>query len=181
MPVTGHKFFITGFPRMRSAWFANWFTTGPIRCLHDGTMGLESLAQYYNRLQHVPAPIVGDANSAIPFFWDQLAERYNNPPIVLIVRPVDEVMAFGKKIGRIDWILPLKEAIEDLSLHYPVKVVPYYEIEDRLQEIWEYCVGQHTYDEDRTEMLSKLNVQADISRYADKRIIGAAQHFMRSI
>ena len=71
-------FFITGLPRSRTAWLANFFTTQTAFCLHDACKDgwtaehirseFDTLARHYKQ--------VGDADSGLMLIADELVKLY---------------------------------------------------------------------------------------------------------
>jgi len=47
-----NKFFITGLPRSRTAWFSAFMTASGYPCLHEGLNGCKSIAEYKQKIKH---------------------------------------------------------------------------------------------------------------------------------
>ena len=87
MPMKRQHFFITGLPRSRTAWLANFFTYGKSVCWHDASrrdMNARGVIDCF-RDAGGAADYVGDADSGLPFLGLELA-RYLPEARWLIVR-----------------------------------------------------------------------------------------------
>lgn len=60
-----NTFFITGLPRSRTAWLANWFTAGDAFCFHDASKNGWTAASIAGQLNSVQARFVGDSDSGL--------------------------------------------------------------------------------------------------------------------
>jgi hypothetical protein len=78
------QFFITGLPRSRTAWLANWLTTGETFCYHDGLSGCASLDAFDRKL--AAHPICGDSDSGLAFFWEPLRKAYPDAQWAIVRR-----------------------------------------------------------------------------------------------
>lgn len=149
------KFFITGLPRSRTAWFANFFTTGGSFCYH------EALNHYPNKGALTGAMTgakfyYGNSDSALPFTKFQ---EWFNAPTVIIERNADEVIeSLYKLYGEHAAIPKLVLAGQVKLKHLRGLRVAFQDIDSRLHEIWDYCVDS-IYDVERAEALMKLNIQ----------------------
>jgi len=145
-------------------------------------MGCESVDEYFAKLNGVKYSHTGDAGSGIPLIWKQIVEQYNNPPIVLVERDIEPILEFGRKIGTLDWVLPLQEAINDMTESYPfVMRVKFEEINERLPEIWRYCVSGYSFDCQRADLYKQMNIQRNFARYADPKMLEKLKIVMRSL
>ena len=149
------KFFITGLPRSRTAWLANFFTTGEVFCYH------EALNNYPNKDALTAAMTgvkfyYGNADSALPFTKFQ---EWFSAPTVIIERNADEVIeSLYKLYGKYTAIPELVLAGQAKLKHLRGLRVAFQDIDSRLHEIWDYCVDS-IYDVERAEALMKLNMQ----------------------
>ena len=84
------KFFITGLPRSRTAWCANFLTSGDSFCWHDGLANCRSLDEFEKRME--AATLCGDSDSGLVFFYDELRERYRDAQWAIVRRPAEEVV-----------------------------------------------------------------------------------------
>lgn len=86
-------FFITGRPRSRTAWLANYLTHGDTFCFHDAFRALTSPQQLAELFDRVPTPAVGHADPANLFFLEALMRQWPLAQWVLIDRDPEEVAA----------------------------------------------------------------------------------------
>lgn len=85
-------FFITGLPRSRTAWLANFFTWRESFCHHDALrMGL-SVEALREQLESVPARYVGDSDSGLVMFAEQIVKEWPDARWLLVQRPVRECL-----------------------------------------------------------------------------------------
>lgn len=134
------NFFILGMPRSRTAWLANFMTTGDVFCHHEGLNGCHTIDQYKDKL----GTSDGDACTGLVLF--DLDSQFPNAKKVIIERsdrlPRDETVDYMQfKLNEIDG---LRVKFED--------------IDSRLEEIHTYLTDQ-PYDVKRADMLKMLNVQ----------------------
>jgi hypothetical protein len=128
-------YFITGLPRCRSAWFANWLTWGDSFCAHDGFYGHASVESFLKALanQAAPARLIGHSDPANVFFWRQLVEHFPEAKWVVVRRDPEEAYAasckaFGDILDRsvfehlcheldalCEQVKPLEVAFDDLG------------------------------------------------------------------
>lgn len=87
-------FFITGLPRSRTAWLANFFTTDGTLCFHDPR---ESVSEIIDR--H-PTLRVGVADATLPLKYPGLVSKYPDAPWLYVFRPeVEARQSFIKFIS----------------------------------------------------------------------------------
>ena len=84
------KFFVTGLPRSRTAWCANFLTAGDAFCWHDGLANCRSLDQFGTRMD--VAAVCGDSDSGLVFFYDELRARYPEAQWAIVRRAPEEVV-----------------------------------------------------------------------------------------
>jgi hypothetical protein len=84
------RFFITGLPRSRTAWTANFLSVAPAFCWHDGLSNTPSLKAFQTKME--AHEICGDSDSGLPFFYDELREMYPEANWVVLRRDPEEVV-----------------------------------------------------------------------------------------
>lgn len=157
-------FFITGLPRIRSAWLANWLTWADSFCFHDVFSLVNSLKELSVLFQSQPVPFVGASDPAILFFWKSLVEKWPKSKWVVIKRDsADSRASLEKASGNrfepnrfddmqtqqdnlIEAINPMVVEFEDLNL-------------SQANRIAEYCIPGFSQPETRKIQLSRLNIQ----------------------
>jgi hypothetical protein len=84
------KFFVTGLPRSRTAWAANFLSVAPAFCWHDGLANTPSLEAFQKKME--TAEICGDSDSGLAFFYDELRALYPKARWVVLRRDPEEVV-----------------------------------------------------------------------------------------
>lgn len=65
-------FLIVGLPRSRTAWLAAFLTDGLVTCHHELIRDCQSTAEYIQKFKGTHAPVVGDSDCCIPFFYSKV-------------------------------------------------------------------------------------------------------------
>lgn len=165
-------FFITGFPRSRTAWLANFFTFGKSFCWHDAMRGTLSVSGVADAFKKTATEYVGNSDSGLPFIaaaakrlfpearwlivhrdrgtaqssWEKFYGRKPNTPEVRVV--FDRLEVGLKQLPQI--LAPgsfIECAFEDLQS----KLV--------LEEAWRFLTPGNPWNPMRCELLDKMNVQ----------------------
>lgn len=146
------NFFITGLPRSRTAWLANFFSTGDVFCWHEAMAGVGSQDEYWKRMRSPQATYVGNSDCGL-----FMGGYRKGCPLVIIERDLDEVeeALFHKGFpGTRSVLIESKEAMDEMvGLR-----IPFEDINDRLEEIHNTCVTT-PFNEQRAEQLIKLRVE----------------------
>jgi hypothetical protein len=80
-------FFITGTPRSRTAWLANFLDVpGRVTCFHDGIRGCRTWSEYVKKIEGANGPIVGDCDSGLIFFWREARAQWPDAKWILLLR-----------------------------------------------------------------------------------------------
>ena len=124
------RFAITGLPRSRTAWFSAYFTSCGFLCAHEGMNGCASIAEYQNKMK----AFEGNSDSGIPLYPFE-------GKMVIIERDKEEVKKslsrFFDDVHSVDLLQERLDKLDGLRVNFE-------DINERLQEIHEYCVG-NTY------------------------------------
>ena len=148
------NFFITGLPRSRTAWMANFFTTQGNFCFHEGIDGCESLEDYSEKLKSDDYVNIGDSNTYYPYI-----NMGHNDPIVVILRDKAEVNASLKVIFGEHNYMPVLEETESRLLKLDALFVKFGDVNNQLEAIWNHCIKDYKFDAKRAFELSKMRVQ----------------------
>jgi hypothetical protein len=151
-------FFITGYPRSRTTWFSQFFTEMGVPCGHDRLGKENSLDEYLQSSE-----TIGDSDSGLLFF-PNLNEIAPDAKVILIERDIGEVIKslHNKYGGAYDSSIPLlRIAFENFKQNTKHLHVRYEDINNRLQEIWEY-VTDLPYDKDKAKALTMINIQEKV-------------------
>lgn len=142
------SYFVTGLPRSRTAWMAAW-----LGCNHELMNGLESPDEF--------AEMLGDnGDSDCGLMWLPLRKMYPDAPVLVIDRPIKDVVASLKRLMD---VTPYIETLLDISrrkmlLIDNALVVKFDEIDDRLDEIHMHLKGEPMNIE-RAELFKNMKIE----------------------
>lgn len=143
-------FFVLALPRSRTAWLANFLTYGDLFCHHDGLEGVSSLEEYRDKVTGK-----GDSNTGLVMF--NFKKHFPDAKVIIIDSSIDASVKFIKEHYSVDShneMTFMKKKLDSFEgLH-----IAYEDINERLQDIWEY-VSDEPFDKERAKMLLKLNIQ----------------------
>lgn len=91
------KVFVTGLPRSRTAWLANWLSWGESICLHDAFQHAPSFEAFCDTLNALPYQVVGHSDPANVFVWRKLQETYPGAKWIVIERDFEAVYVSCKR------------------------------------------------------------------------------------
>lgn len=154
-------FFITGLPRSRTAWLANWLTWGGSFCYHDGFVGCASVDDFASKLRTTPGTHVGNSDPANVCFWQRLVRFFPDASWVIIKRNMDDAMCSSQRaFGSFDEAVLERWAVEldEIKHMTDALVVPFEEINKRAFEIAEH-VGVNAGGVPRLRLLANMQVQ----------------------
>ena len=151
-------FCITGLPRSRTAWFSAYFTACGYKCAHEGMRDCQSIIGYNKKMLDY------DGNSDCGIALYPTTEK-----IVIIERDKDDVKKslrkYFKNIGIVDLLHDKLKRLNGLRVKFD-------DIDIRLQEIHEYCVG-NTYDSEVADMFKQFNITTNVlSTKNSEKILG---------
>ena len=140
------NYFVTGLPRSRTAWFAEWLPN----CQHEAMEGCYTRTEYINKVGDG-----GDSSCGIPFL--PIHDYFPGAPVLIVHRDLDEVIWSLEKLGLYNAKAHevLLETLRRLNKMEGMRV--YYQKLD-LEEIWNYLIGPG-YDEKTTKELAAMNIQ----------------------
>tara|TARA_R110000823_G_scaffold201784_1_gene332632 strand:+ start:6128 stop:6634 length:507 start_codon:yes stop_codon:yes gene_type:complete len=143
-------FFVTGLPRSRTAWLANFLTYGDNLCYHEGILGCKNIDEYIDKIGNG-----GDSNTLLASF--DHTKFFPDAKVVIIDSTIEASVQYGWDYYNKDMTVPmhmLKVRLDGMrGLH-----VPFSEINNNLKNIWEYLY-EEPYNEKRANMLVDLNIQ----------------------
>ncbi len=172
-----NPFFITGLPRSRTAWLANWLTTDDSLCLHDGTLSSHSLEEYARKLLDAQQlRFMGDSNSGLGFIHEHVTALFPGCKWVVIERDRSMAflsfrMAFGqyesedesrRKFDR------LAERLWQLKQRPGTMVIEFDDLEDLevCRKLWFHCIPKVRFDEERWRLLNGLRVETFAQKHS---------------
>jgi len=160
-----NTFFITGFPRTRTAWLANFFTYGNSFCFHEAIKQCNNITDLKDLFVSTGKQYVGNSDSVIPFFAKRVNELFPQAKWVIIERDEQDV------IKSLDRVLPGSEKQNVLNIGKPLLtwvkktcnplMINFSELSTQREckRIWEYCLPTIPFDEMRWKMLDKLRIE----------------------
>lgn len=153
------RFFITGLPRSRTAWMAAWMSSCGIHCHHEALSRSATKEDYLAAMSLNGYPAVGNSDCAIA-----LAPELIDGRLVIIERDPGDVIASLVRIYGDENKEKIAIAVGDLSDaidHLDGLRIAFHELDDRLSDIWEYCIG-YGFDPRRAEQFMRLNIQTRV-------------------
>jgi hypothetical protein len=166
-------FFITGLPRTRSAWLANLFTTSTSLCFHEPQ---ETAAQL--QAQN-PGWRIGLADSTLAIKFAELSKEFPDAPWLLVEREAKEAKrSFLKFVGAhvhlpagaLDYYFDTHAKASAALRAWPkALVVPYYQIDEQAEKIWNHLLPGVPYCRARMAVLRDLKVEQNFSKVYRER------------
>jgi len=165
-----NRFFITGYPRSRTAWLANLFTTGDVFCYHEAEVMCGGLENSIDMLCQKTGKIVGNSCSAILIRQDVYKKHFPNARYLLVKRNPLEVRVgieriFSRELTniQIDHVMDviLKQVTSFVENFGPM-VVEYENLNDEaeIKRIWKHLLPNGPeIDMVRYRMLNSMNIQ----------------------
>jgi len=167
-------FFITGLPRSRTAWLANFFTSGSVFCWHDllRTKKPCDLDQY----ESLPGVAhYGDSDSALLLCAEQVQRLHPDAHWVVVHRPAKACeKSFRDYFGKhpypgvteenveFAFRMVTDKLVETVNTLKPANVlhVQFDELNDVrvMRDIWHWCVGDLRFPVERFKLLNQLRV-----------------------
>jgi hypothetical protein len=151
-------FFITGYPRSRTAWLSVALTNGRTTCLHDVAMEMEVVVR---RLAHNndPKSQLGISDPSLLVYFGALSSAFPQAPWVLVNRiPAICMMSLCKVMSwdYRDMPLDFVNGFERVRAHPQTLTVNFSAIDNRIQDIAIHCGVRLRHD---IEALKRLNIQ----------------------
>lgn len=157
-------FFITGLPRSRTKWFADYFSgLNDTVCWHEAMNGCHSTNDFLWKMTRLPFTHIGNSDSGL--MYTNFQQWFMGAPTVVIERDFEDVLEslehmFGEDFcteGDMRKVLTTQaEKLKSVQ----GKRIPFDEINDRIQEIHEYLVSVPFDDEYAQEMINQ-NLQVN--------------------
>lgn len=144
---------------------ANWLTAPGTFCFHDATLidnsHIGALAAMAERKKRRSFEVVGDADSGLLFWSEQVRTACPTAPFILIERDPDACLASSLRLGFSKglWGAILQAYWQTRRLP-GVRIVSYDSLDDldALDKLYYDCTGLFM-DRQRTRLLQHLNVQ----------------------
>ena len=159
-------YLITGLPRSRTAWLANYLTVGSSFCYHEG---LKNCFDIGDLRMMKKAPYTGNSDSSAVFFVDEMKNLFPHMKIVIIDRNYQDVLNSLKDEYSGPYtnylVSATKTSKKYVEKNYDHMLVKYKDINDRLDEIAAYCIPDQEITEERKKMLLELKVEVSKDSY----------------
>lgn len=162
-------FFITGLPRSRTAWLANWLSTGDVFCYHDIAArmisDIEQLPQVFERS---PYKHTGVSDPSLGFFMARIVDMV--PRILIVDRDLDEVQADCTRIGlpmaETNFLEVMRDHLWAYRRHPSVLWVPFERLDEQrvAQKIHLHLLPGVPFDETRYRELCMYHVEVNMRK-----------------
>jgi len=163
-------FLVFALPRSRTAWLSRFLTYGPFYAGHDEVRHCRSLEDVRAWLGQ---PGVGSVETAVGPFWRLLRALQPDARVVVVRRPVDDVVAslMGTGLGCFDpaVVTPamhrLDRKLEQIERRVPgVLSVAYSDLDDEATcaRVFEHCLGL-PHDHAWWAAVSAVNIQVNLA------------------
>lgn len=160
-----NTFFITGFPRSRTAWLANFLTYKDSFCFHDLSMDRATIQDMKDTLHSLGfCRYAGNSDSALFLYPQDMKALFPDSQYVLIKRDVNEVLASSRKLFPVNekWLLDVAyPKLIEFERDFKPLVVKYEDLKDveTCLKIWEHCIPTVPFNFTRWSMLDRLKVE----------------------
>lgn len=154
-------FFITGLPRSRTAWLANWLTTDASLVYHDVPLPMDLRGEWKQ---------IGFSGPELVAEYEAMTRLYPGAKWLVVLRAADDA-----RQSFLRWsagVLPPNpafdelwrgrvEALARLTLKPNVKTVAFGDLEDCAQaaQVWHHLLPAQEFDAERWRVLNEMNVQ----------------------
>lgn len=161
-----NRFFITGYPRSRTAWLANFLTYKDSFCFHDGMEYCEfDPSKLPKFLESVRERYIGNSDSSILYFHKEIYKEFPLAKFVLIEREFDSALdslesVFGPG-PELRYVMRIaREKMEEFKRDIKPLTIKFEDLEKMnvCKELWEYCIPDIPFNPQRWVMLDKLEI-----------------------
>ena len=147
-------FFVTGLPRSRTFWMAQYLSMAGAPCHHEYLAHCTSREQFYNEMEG------GAGNSDCGLFLTDFQTRWPHARTLVIERPIEEVAASLERLGMQTDSLPwMKSEISRLK----GLRVPYHKINALIRPIHEFLIPHVPFNPALAERMARVNLQSELS------------------
>lgn len=170
--MSAYVFFVSGLPRSRTAWLANWFTTDASICWHDRPFD-RSLVESSHK------PFVGFSGPELVVQFDEIRKHFPISPWLMILREEAQALASFREFA--GDLLPQDDIVEKfwrqrchtvslICSHSNVVTYSFDDLESeaKCQEIWLRMLPDIEFDSERWNLLNDLQVQQDLNKNLKK-------------
>lgn len=165
-------FFVTGLPRSRTAWLANFLTAQGALCVHEGLLyGQEPLIAWLQASTRR-----GLSDSMLSIHWQAIFAHFQDYRLVIIERDPEQCWESltlfldreELRVPRRALQLQFAEAqrcLQQMAQRCTHLAVKFDDLGDlpTLRDLWEHCLPGLPFDEERARLLARLNVQQHVA------------------
>jgi len=183
-----NNFFITGLPRSRTTWLANFFTHANSYCFHE----LGGMADTYIKLRDVMRTkregYVGTADSSLPYYFEDLVQGKTEFRLAIIERDISDVYnSFSDWYGDsfdekkiLSLLEDLRAKLEYMKLKYNPLVLQFEDLNDekKMEQLWSHCIPGLRFDADRYKMLNQMKIEPVREGYFSPKKVKNVQSIM---
>ncbi|MFP4448807.1 MAG: hypothetical protein ACLFPH_08730 [Bacteroidales bacterium] len=170
-----NNFFITGLPRSRTSWLANFFTYNDSFCFHEGTRFCFNMNDFMELMKSHSANNIGNADPALLYIMDDVIKKFPTAPVVLVERELHETIdsfidfytSYEYKSIQ-EWIEDLFEIMAKIKQKYDVLTIQHDELNsiEGCKKIWNYLLPGETFDEKRWTLLDELYINKLVDKHS---------------
>jgi len=166
------NFLITGLPRSRTAWLANFLTYGGAFCFHEAIRFCKSIEDF-RRVTKLPQyKVIGDSDCGALPFVPEIKALFPDLRLLVVRRDakdayMDARINLGFRVNE-NLVEANRRMMENVIDKHSPKVVEFddLDMEDTCREVWDYCVPGVAFDPIRWRMLDGLRMEILPEKYA---------------
>lgn len=160
-------FFVTGLPRSRTAWMANWLTTDRSLCYHDTPFNARLL---------LDDRFIGFSGPELACQYDGIVQQYPDSPWLVLVRPADDSLrSFRKWAGdkvkapvnflESEWLKRNNDLLK-ITQSPRTQTFEWTDVDDAVWalEMWNHLLPELKPDRQRWRLLCEWNIQQNLEK-----------------
>jgi hypothetical protein len=174
-----NNFFITGYPRSRTSWLANFLTTDRSLCFHDALAECASVEHFIDKVLVAGSTYgqsyIGDSDSGLLFAHEPIRERFPDAKWVVVIRDEkDVVTSLVNSLGPThdyEAVIEFLRSMLRSVLSIPgVMTIKYEDLNsfETCFKIWEFCLPGIMQNYPRWELLNGLKTEPFLTKYLSK-------------
>lgn len=164
-------FFITGYPRSKTAWLANWFTYLDSFCIHDG---IEKGSM--DRLREIRGDVgsgvlIGNSDCGNCIWWKEFSDAFPKAKWVIVERDLNDVNKSISEVTGYDEKSCIEvngiftKSLEEVKRHLNPFILPFDFNSEKLEELCQYLDVDFSLE--RYYTLRTLNIQVTKDRVSE--------------
>jgi len=158
------NFYITGLPRSRTAWFANFFTYGDSFCYHEASKFWVHNKSLASVMSGADTRYVGNSDSGLLLYFDEIIRDAPSAKWVIIKRDKNEVEKSLKRIFKHGYtdVLDIASGLLDRCAAITCAMVVDFDALrefDIMERIWTHCLPDIPFPVERWRMLNDMKVE----------------------